>query len=618
MVAAILLGAGSIGWTIRDRASREQVAVRERRERQTRLAAQLELILADATELLQRQRWSESLSSAKRAEAIIAGVETDGHLQQLVRALLRELQLVERMDRARHRKTAWAVTHFDHTGAAEEFAAAFRDYGIPVLDLPTDQAAAALRSKPDLLVPCAVALDDWAGSFNQLRRGAEARRLLALADAIDPSPWRRGVRAALLHTGSDEDRDAMLRQLAATAPVGDVGPASFWQLASELRHRGHIEEATALLRRAQAARADDYWINFDLATFCDEEASLELAQEAATFFRVALAIRPDSAAALTGLGNALKAAGKLDEAVDCQRRAIASDPQCCLAWVNLGRALAAQGKLDDAIDCYDKVLELVPQHALVHFSLGETLREQGRLEQAIHAFQRAVALDPQYAAAHNNLGIALLDAGSPDQAIVHFNLAVQIDPSYVIAYNNLGNAQQAATQLEMAIGSYRKSIQLDSRFAAAHYNLGNVLMELGRLDEAAACWKNAIAVDPKSARPECTGAYGNLGIHWAQQGDFDAAVDCWTKGFDLNPRNDQMREYLVRAVLTRARQRAEEGAAQRAVDECCQVLQLTADRSEQAFLRLRKEAQQLLQEALDSQGEPLDPSAPQVTQEPFD
>jgi tetratricopeptide (TPR) repeat protein len=56
-------------------------------------------------------------------------------------------------------------------------------------------------------------------------------------------------------------------------------------------------------------------------------------------------MRPDSAVAHTNLGDALRAKGKVDEAIACYRRAIALDPNFAQAHYNLGVVLENKGKV---------------------------------------------------------------------------------------------------------------------------------------------------------------------------------------------------------------------------------------------------------------------------------
>lgn len=128
-------------------------------------------------------------------------------------------------------------------------------------------------------------------------------------------------------------------------------------------------------------------------------------------FRKAVHLDPQSAPAHTDLGNALKAAGRLDQAIPHLRQAIRIDPASAAAHTNLGNALHEQGRPEEAIDHFRQAVCLNPRLAAAHHNLGYALDGRGRRDEAIRHFRHAVALDPTFAYAHFNLGLAYLRQG---------------------------------------------------------------------------------------------------------------------------------------------------------------------------------------------------------------
>src|SRR5262249_37598022 len=116
----------------------------------------------------------------------------------------------------------------------------------------------------EMRVEVAAALDDWASEWRKLKRPeAEWQRLLALARAVDPDPWRDGLRALdCLHIGKERDK---LLELAHTAKVSELPPASMELLGLALRTAGEVELAEDALRQAQRRHPDDVWLNYQLA-----------------------------------------------------------------------------------------------------------------------------------------------------------------------------------------------------------------------------------------------------------------------------------------------------------------------------------------------------------------
>jgi eukaryotic-like serine/threonine-protein kinase len=227
----------------------------------------------------------------------------------LAEAESKDRRMVERLAQIH----AEIAVHYDLKRANVEYAAAFREYGVDVETLDPAEAGARLGASP-IASELANALDQW----TYIRRGSGfldgggAPRLVAIAKATDPDPWRNRLRDTLAEAATDRGRALLaLQRLSATADPKRLPEASVTRLASALSSLGSRGIAIDLLRRSQRVHPDDFWVNADLAT---QLAGAGRFDEAVRFFSVALAIRPRSDRALRDLGDALRAAGRTDEA----------------------------------------------------------------------------------------------------------------------------------------------------------------------------------------------------------------------------------------------------------------------------------------------------------------
>jgi tetratricopeptide (TPR) repeat protein len=114
-----------------------------------------------------------------------------------------------------------------------------------------------------------------------------------------------------LETTNREQALAIFQELAESTPEEVLHRESISRLAYALGHLGERQTEAALLRRAQRAHPEDFWINHDLARSLMGSGQ---AEEAVRFYSAALAIRPSSELILVALGEALRAAGRDDEA----------------------------------------------------------------------------------------------------------------------------------------------------------------------------------------------------------------------------------------------------------------------------------------------------------------
>src|SRR5262245_47511363 len=87
--------------------------------------------------------------------------------------------------------------------------------------------------------------------------------------------------------------------------------------------------------------------------------------------RRALELIPDDPWVLGNLGNALKDAGRFDEAIAIKRRVIelrqGTDPE---AWHGLGIALRDAGRIGEAAEVFARAIELDPNDPEIRFNLA--------------------------------------------------------------------------------------------------------------------------------------------------------------------------------------------------------------------------------------------------------
>ncbi|WP_369262305.1 tetratricopeptide repeat protein [Streptomyces sp. R35] len=174
------------------------------------------------------------------------------------------------------------------------------------------------------------------------------------------------------------------------------------------------------------------------------------------------------AVAWGSLGNALRAAGRVGEAIEAHTRArdlyqVAEDRHReAIAWNNLGIALREAGRTEGAIEAHTRARDLyhaVEDHhleATAWNNLGAALQEVGRVGEAIEAHTRARDLHHAAedrrgeASAWNNVGPALQEAGRTGEAIEAFGKALVAYEEFEDWYNvgqvleNLAHAHEDA------------------------------------------------------------------------------------------------------------------------------------------------------------------------------
>jgi serine/threonine protein kinase/Flp pilus assembly protein TadD len=569
----VLLGSGA-GWAWRDRSARAAEAARQQGERQARKAGQVESIFAEVDRLEKEQKWPEALAAARQAAAAVAGGEADAETTERVHARLKDLEFIDRLEQIR-------LDYKYKNQQAEEYARAFQEHGVDVEKLAVEASIERLKTRPELAIPLAAALDEWAYT------GTDQKRLVAIARGIDPEPLRDRLRSIWLSIWYQSDVDVQdeLRRLAESINVRAHRPVTLISLSRALRNSNLPDTAIRILREANFASPGDFWLNYELGWTL---AAKKDYAGAIRFYTAAVCLRSNTALGVGSLGEVLRSQGKPDEAVPWLRKALELEPKSPNPWYQyLGEILRRQGKLDEAVAVYREYVEAYGTLSDSHHQLGLALRAQGKLDEANAAFDRAIELErkalersPDYL----SLAYALQDRGKLDEAADAYRKAIEYEPDGVLHYVNLGRILHAQGKLEEAIAAYRQAIKNNEKYAPTYTYLGAALHGQKKLDEAIAAYRKAIELDPKNAiafanlgallcdelkeydqaiacfrtaiklEPNNAHAYGNLGAALANRGKLDDAIAAFRKALEIDPKQPKADRNLRRAMAEKFRQ----------------------------------------------------------------
>jgi serine/threonine-protein kinase len=549
LAAAVLLlvfGGGGVWMWIKQ----ERVRRREAMERT------VETALAEAA-LLQRQaKWDEALAATRQAGELLTDHEAP-ELAERVSAVRTDLEIGKRLEDIRLRHAdRMKNSEFDFAGADAAFAKAFREYGIDVAILDADAAAERIAASP-LKEQLVAALDDWARDRLENDQ-AGARHLLAIAGKVDPDQWRDRFRIQMVQ----RDRQA-LEKLARRPEVADMTPATVALLADALARAGAVPTAVKVLKQAQQHHPNDFWLNHELAFYL-VDLGPERVDEVVSYYRAALALRPNSPGAHYNLGNALFRQGKLDEAeaayrqaIELQadysfpynnlgvvlgkrgknaeaiasfRKAIAAQPNNVNAYYNLGNALLEQREHTEAIAVFRAITKVKPKDASAYATLGRTHYQLGQLAEAVAQLRQAVVLAPNEAGYYSNLGLALTDFGKHADAVAACSEAIRLDPKDPVARKNRGVALARKGDLAAAIADYQEALRLRPKDSQAYSNLSFVYLQQKTLGKAVEACDKAIAIDPKNAD-----AHHNRGLALFHQGHYDQAAASFRQAVAIRP-----------------------------------------------------------------------------------
>ena len=465
----------------------------------------------------------------------------------------------------------------------EQYAAAFRAWGLDMDGASEAEAAARLSAEPAVVgQEIVAALDNWIlERRRQQRPMVEWRRLVRISERLDASDQHRRLRAwliedapsraasmavfvssawspftALLDLEAANNRRQLLELQAKIDPRTE--PAlTVALLAQAFAAAGDVPRAEQMLMQAVTARPDQVVLLDHLGKLLLRQGTPRLG-EAIAYLQAARGQRPQLGLALS---KALVLAGRAAQAEEVSQELVRQQPDKSAGWFSLGSALAAQKKYAAAETANRKAIELDPDFAEAHFNLGVVLNAQQKYADAEAAYRKAVALKPNFAEAQTNLGGALHRRKQDEEAEATIRKAIEINPDLAIAHGLLGNVLAGRKSYGDAERAFRKAIELEPHFAEAHSNLANVLLYMRNYGEAEAASRKAIELAPDLAE-----AHSNLGDALVEQRRFIEAEPILRKSIDLSAKNPWTYLRLGVALMGQARFVDAEAAFRKAIE----------------------------------------------------
>ncbi len=228
------------------------------------------------------------------------------------------------------------------------------------------------------------------------------------------------------------------------------------------------------------------------------------AEQADTFYRLALQDDPESAEALYGVGSVYLQQGKKKEARASFERALqlhASYPGTLPnAWNNLGILSAREGNTAAAIEYFQRALQIDPAHAIALLNLGNAYRQKKDWAEAQKVLQRALELNSDDAETNFSIGMVFAQKNDSEHAYEYLKKSIALRPVYPEALNNLGVLYLRSRKPEEAIRNFEESIRAAPEYDQAYLNLARVYAIQGDRAKARGVLMELLKLHPEHAQ----------------------------------------------------------------------------------------------------------------------
>lgn len=384
---------------------------------------------------------------------------------------------------------------------------------------------------------------DWFGLFKSFHRAliADASGLPEKADAIyaatlqdtatgnaAPETWMRNAQAYASFLARKGDKDkalSVLDQAEAFAP----GKVEISALRDRITKGEKVEPFVA----GPTDGASE--ILLDLATALNRGGGEPFVR---LYLQYALALRPDSDAALVQLAAVSEQLKDGEGAIALYRRIPASSPLKPLSELQLGLNLADLDRYDEAIAHLKALVEAHPDDMRAYQALGGVYASKEDFRSAAGLYDKAVAMLKTPTRADWNIfyqrGIAYERLKEWPKAEPNFRKALELFPDQPQVLNYLGYSWvDMNINLEEGLQMIQKAVDLRPSDGYIVDSLGWAYFRLGRFEDAVREMERAV-----SLKPEDPVLNDHLGDAYWRVGRRLEATFQWNQARDLKPDPD--------------------------------------------------------------------------------
>lgn len=166
------------------------------------------------------------------------------------------------------------------------------------------------------------------------------------------------------------------------------------------------------------------------------------------------------------------------------RRAVGLAPNFAAARFNLALIYLRQQKPEQALEQLNRLVELDPDDPRAYLLRSQIYLQREQRERGAQDIARALEIEPENYDAWQVQGRIRYDQGRFEEAASSFEKALELSPNPLEAYFDLALAQQALGRTEQAIENYKKYLVHFPYDFDTNFFLGVLYREIGRDDLA--------------------------------------------------------------------------------------------------------------------------------------
>ena len=222
-----------------------------------------------------------------------------------------------------------------------------------------------------------------------------------------------------------------------------------------------LEQPRKAIQYYHKAAADGYELGIIYSNIADEYVKMDQREEARTYYRRALRVKPSDEHSLYELANCYEDDGMMDKWIHFYSRFVEEHPYSKVGWFCLGEGYCAAELYEKAIDAYQYAIAIDADFYFAYMQLAACHSALGDSAKAVAALHDACDHTQDKAYVYFRIGEVYRFQDNAVTANIYYRKAIDEDPYYAEAWHTMSTCYAYMREYGLAVDAAKRALKIE-------------------------------------------------------------------------------------------------------------------------------------------------------------